>query len=66
MPSIFKALASITAWVLFIFGLLSLLGGFGRIIGGSTELSLMSAYFGFGVGSLVLSVVVMKLRQMLE
>ena len=66
MPPIFKALASITVWILFVFGSLSLLGGFGRIIGGSTELPLMSAYFGYGVGSLVLSVVVMKLRQMLE
>ncbi|MFC1912939.1 hypothetical protein ACFLX7_01945 [Chloroflexota bacterium] len=66
MPSIFKALASINAWVLFVFGCLSLLGGFGRIIGGVTELPLISAYFGFGVGSLFLSVVVMKLRKMLE
>ncbi len=66
MPPIFKALASIAAWVLFVFGLLSLLGGFVRIIGSSPELDLMSAYFRFGVGGLVLSVVVMKLRQMLE
>ena len=66
MPSIFKALASITAWVLFIFGAASLLGGFGRIIGGSPELDLMTAYLGFGVGSLFLSVVTMKLRRNLE
>ncbi len=66
MPKIFKALATITAWILFVFGLLSLVSGFGRIIGGSPELELMSAYFGYGVGSLFLSVVVMKLRQMLE
>ena len=66
MPPIFKALASISAWILFVFGLLSLLGGFGRIIGGIPELPLISAYFGYGVGSLVLSVVVMKLRKMLE
>ena len=72
MPAVFKALASITAWILFIFGLLALIGGFGRIIGASTgvlespELLLMSAYFGYGIGSLVLSVVVMKLRKMLE
>ncbi len=66
MPSIFKALTSITAWVLFVFGSLSLLGGFGRIIGGSPEVDLMSAYFGFGVGGLFLSVVTMKLRQMME
>ncbi len=66
MPSIFKALASITAWVLFVFGSVSLLGGFGRIIGGSPELDLMTAYFGFGIGGLFLSVATMKLRQMME
>ena len=72
MPPIFKALASITAWILFIFGFLALLAGFLRIIGASTgfsappEMPIMSVYFGYGVGSLVLSVVVMKLRQMLE
>ena len=66
MPSIFKALASITAWVLFVFGSVSLLGGFGRIIGGSPELDLLTAYFGFGIGGLFLSVVVMKLRKGLE
>jgi hypothetical protein len=66
MPNIFKALASITAWTLFVFGSLSLLGGFGRIIGGSPELDLMTAYFGFGVGGLFLSVVTMKLRKNLE
>ena len=66
MVSIFKALASITAWILFVFGAISLLGGFGRIIGGSPELDVMTAYFGFGVGSLFLSVVTMKLRKNLE
>lgn len=72
MPQIFKALASITVWVLFIFGFLALLSAFIRIIGASTgvsappELGLMSAYFGYGVGSLFLSVVAMKLRKMLE
>ena len=72
MPSVFKALASITVWVLFIFGILALLGGFGRILGASMgvsaspELSIMTAYFGLGVVSLALSVVCMKLRHMLE
>ena len=72
MPSIFKALASITVWVLFIFGFLALLAAFIRIIGVSTgvseppELGLMTAYFGYGVSSLFLSVVTMKLRKMLE
>ena len=66
MPPIFKALASITTWILFVFGSMSLLGGFGRIVGGSPALDLMTAYFGFGVGSLFLSVVTMKLRKNLE
>jgi hypothetical protein len=72
MPSIFKALASITVWVLFIFGFLALLAAFIRIIGVGTgvseppELGLMTAYFGYGVSSLFLSVVTMKLRKMLE
>ena len=39
MPSVFKALASITGWVLFIFGLLALLGGFIRILGASVGIS---------------------------
>ena len=57
---------------MFIFGFLALLSAFIRIIGAGTgiseapELGLMSAYFGYGVGSLFLSVVAMKLRQMLE
>lgn len=69
MPSIFKALSTIVAWVLFVFGLLSMFVAFVRVFGaisesGSTpELSLITAYFGFGIASLTLSVVVMKLRQ---
>lgn len=66
MPAIFKALTSITAWVLFVFGAASLLGGFGRIFGGSTALDLMTAYFSFGIGGLFLSAATMKLRQMME
>jgi hypothetical protein len=72
MPSIFKALATITAWVLFVVGSLALLTSFIRIGGAATgaseapSVALMSAYFGYGVGSLFLSVVTMKLRKMLE
>ncbi len=67
MPSIFKALASITVWVLFIFGGLCLLGGLARAIGARSEsaLPLIAAYLGFGVASLALSVVSAKLRQMM-
>lgn len=66
MPAVFKALASTTVWILFIFGCLSLLGGFFRIVGGMDRtLPLISAYFGYGIVSLALSVVCAKLRQMM-
>lgn len=72
MPSGFKALATIAVWVLFVFGLFTLLSAFARIVGSSIgssaapDLKLMYAYFGFGVSSLFLSVVAMKLRKALE
>ncbi|MFQ5997141.1 MAG: hypothetical protein ACE5KP_05905 [Dehalococcoidales bacterium] len=71
MPQVFKALASITVWILFVFGCLSLAGGFVRTFGAGAgmeapELSLISAYFGYGIISLVLSAVVMKIRKGLE
>lgn len=62
MPSIFKTLATITVWILFIFGCLSLLGGFVRIFA-SGSLSLIGTYLGYGIVSLALSVVSAKLRQ---
>ncbi len=66
MPPIFKALASVATWILFIFGCLSLISGFARIGMGTAEMDTMTAYFGFGVLGLVLSVVTAKLRQTLE
>lgn len=64
MPSIFKTLASITVWILFIFGILSLFGGLFRIFGGGDKtVRLISSYFGYGILSLTLSVVCAKLRQ---
>ena len=66
MLSAFKVLASITAWVLFIFGAAALIMAVVRIIQGSPELDMMTAYFGFGVGGLFLSVVTMRLRQKME
>lgn len=65
MPSKFKALASITVWILLVFGCLALVGGFVRAFTGS-EIRLVSAYFGYGILSLTLSVVCAKLRKMLE
>ena len=72
MPPVFKILASVVAWILFVFGCLALLAGFGRILGIMIKLvtppsvNLMASYFGIGIVSLILSVVAMKLRQMLD
>jgi len=71
MPPIFKALATITAWVLFIFGLVALVGatqGYFRLgpIGETPVPSTMLGSWAVGVASLILSVVAMKLRQVLE
>jgi hypothetical protein len=73
MPSIFKALASISAWVLFIFGLFVIaITLFMAIASGAVSPEAgappIQAYFAYAVGiaSITLSVVVMKLRQMLE
>ena len=75
MPSVFKALATITAWALFISGCLQLLGGAGGYfysyyVTGSVGVLPVSTrvlmVWGLGTGSLVLAVCVMKLRQMLE
>jgi len=72
MPPIFKALATITAWILFVFGCLALLSGFGRIIGAVLDLitgpslRLIGPYLVTGIISLMLSVVTMKLRQGME
>ncbi len=65
MSSKFAALMSIAVWILFVFGCLGLLGGFVRAFARS-ELRLVSAYFGFGILSLFLSVVAAKLRVTLE
>jgi len=73
MPPIFKVLASITAWVLFISGCLGMLGGFIRLIGVATgaflapaEMPPIVCTLAGGVICLILSVCAMKLRQMLE
>ena len=68
MPSQFKPLATITAWVLFIFGLLRLLIGLVMAFYTGPGLASTGTYldFAIGISSLTLSVVVMKLRKMLE
>jgi len=73
MPPIFKALATVTVWILFVFGCLlllmpSVMGTIGGIFfrpGVPPPLLLYIAY-GLGVASLILSVCAMKLRKMLE
>ena len=73
MPQVFKALATINAWTLFIVGWLALLRGYASMIGGYVGLDLTPvgappnelAVFG-GLASLFLSVAVMKLRHMME
>ena len=70
MPQIFKALTSISAWVLFIGGCISILTttinwiALGSFIGEPP----LAAFMGWGLGAvdLALAAVVMKLRQMLE
>jgi hypothetical protein len=65
MPPIFKALASIAAWILFIVGCVGIiLPGIIRLTTGEKMGSLVA--WGLGIASLTLSVVVMKLRKSLE
>lgn len=65
MPSIFKALATIVAWILFVNGCLGIiLPGIARLAG-ETGLDAPIAW-GVGVISLIAAVGAMKLRQMME
>ena len=72
MPSIFKALASITAWILFIGGCLGMISraivwfadtGF---TGTGTDMAQLSLQFVFIAIWFVAAVVVMRLRQKME
>ncbi len=63
MQNTFRTLASIAAWVLFLFGLAALAMGMVRVLFTAPALALVSAYFTLGVVSLFLSVVVMRLRK---
>jgi hypothetical protein len=64
MPSIFKYLVSVAVWVLFLYGLAAIVAGFVRAFG-HNELAIVSAYFGYGIISLFLSVVAVKIRSTL-
>jgi hypothetical protein len=73
MPSYFKALATITVWFLFIFGLLGAIGTFVMaIVGGKLFVTgaepPLEFFMGEGLSAacLILSVVAMKLRKGIE
>ncbi len=68
MPSIFKALSTITAWVLFIFGLLRLLIGLVMAVTTGPRSPELAVYLDFtvAIAAMTLSVVVMLLRKKLE
>jgi len=73
MPDIFKALATITAWILFVWGCLMLLLGSiigpasgGEFFGAEPPHFQTYAAMGVAIGSLVLAAVVMRLRQKME
>ena len=70
MPPIFKALASIAAWILFIGGCISILTTTINwiVLGGFIGEPPTAAFMGWGLGAvdLVLSAVVMRLRQKME
>ena len=65
MPSYFKALATITVWILFISGCVAtVVAPITRMVTGEVLGSL--AAWAIGVACLILAVCAMKLRQMLE
>jgi hypothetical protein len=64
MQKTFKVLATIAAWILF---LLALMGFVWTFVAGPKETAFeVAAYFALWVVTLVLSVVVMKMRKSLE
>ena len=75
MPQIFKALATVNAWALFIIGWVSLIVGYIQLLGIYMSMDSITIPTGApfvwmplvgGFTCLALSVVVMKLRQMLQ
>ena len=68
MPSVFKALSTITVWVLFLFGLFRLVIGLVMAFTTGPQSAALPVYLDFFVGifALTLSVVVMLLRKKLD
>jgi len=75
MPAIFKALATVNAWALFVIGWISLVAGYVQLFGLYLDIETIQVPEGApyiwmplvgGFTCLALSVALMKLRQMLE
>jgi hypothetical protein len=71
MLGMYKFLMGTAILLLFIIGLAAMVMAFVRIIGSAgggevPELATMTAYFGYGMGGLFLSAVLMVLRKKLE
>ena len=70
MPQVFKTLASITVWILFvggcIMGVMPTLGYFAKVGFMGRPDPLMFAGWGLATANIFLSVVAAKLRQMME
>ena len=75
MPNVFKSLASVNAWTLFVIGWISLIAGYIQLLGLYLDIQMVAIPAGApfiwmplvgGFTCLALSVVLMKLRQMLE
>ena len=69
MPNIFKSLATISAWILFITGCLTYIITLVTFLAGGVhagEWMHTVAFFTFATISIIASVVAMKLRQMME
>jgi Na+-driven multidrug efflux pump len=64
MASMFKYLVSVAVWVLFLYGLAASVAGFARAFG-HDQLPMVAAYFGYGIVSLFLSVLAVKIRSTL-
>ena len=69
MPQIFKALASISIWILFVFGCIDLMGGMVGYMkegfGGPVPTGIQTVW-ALGIFCIFLVVAAAKLRQMLE
>ncbi len=69
MPPIFKAVVTISVWILFVFGCINLMGGmFGYVkegVGGPVPIGIQTVWASAAF-CIFLAVVAAKLRQMLE